>query len=159
MKQERSLFTSALEQTSNVPTAIIRPRPRAGLWSPIPSIGSAIAPSRCTYAFWQVRHGARDPADARRFTRPSPRVERRPTGGGRRWFPGPSSRGRWPLCFHGHAPPYSPLAVLGVPLPTMLIVCRRHWGPVIGWERRRVRPVIAPPPFAPPPVTQLRSRG
>jgi len=42
-KQERSLFTVTLEQTSNVPTAIIRPRPTAGLWSPIPSIWSAIA--------------------------------------------------------------------------------------------------------------------
>jgi len=41
-KQERSLFTAALEQTLNVPTAIIRPRPTAGLWSPIPSIRSAI---------------------------------------------------------------------------------------------------------------------
>jgi len=43
MKQERSLFTAALKQTSNVPTAIIRPRPTVGLWSPIPSIRSAIA--------------------------------------------------------------------------------------------------------------------
>ena len=42
-KQERPLFTAALEQTSNVPTAIIRPRPRAGLWSPTPSIRLAIA--------------------------------------------------------------------------------------------------------------------
>jgi len=45
-KQERSLFTAALEQTSNVPTNIIRPRPTAGLWSPIPSIRSAIASLR-----------------------------------------------------------------------------------------------------------------
>ena len=65
--------------------------------------------------------------------------------------------GRWPLCFPGHAPPYPP-AILGVPLPTMLIVCRRRWGPVIGQERRQVRPVIAPPPFASPPAIQLRSR-
>jgi len=42
-KQERSLFTAALEQTSNVPTAIVRPRPMAGLWSPIPSIRLASA--------------------------------------------------------------------------------------------------------------------
>jgi len=42
-KQERSLFTAALEQTSNVPTAIVRPRPTAGLWSPIPSIRLASA--------------------------------------------------------------------------------------------------------------------
>jgi len=45
-KQERSLFRAALEQTSNVPTAIIQPRPTAGLWSPIPSIRSAIASLR-----------------------------------------------------------------------------------------------------------------
>ena len=45
-KQERSLFTAALEQTSNLPTAIIRPRPTAGLRSPIPSIRSAIASLR-----------------------------------------------------------------------------------------------------------------
>ena len=31
------------------------------------------------------------------------------------------------------------------------------WGPVISRERRRVRPMIAPPPFAPPPAIQLRS--
>ena len=42
-KQERSLFSAALEQTSNVPTAIVRPHPTAGLWSPIPSIRSASA--------------------------------------------------------------------------------------------------------------------
>jgi len=42
-KQERSLFTAALEQTSYVLTAIVRPRPTAGLWSPIPGILSAIA--------------------------------------------------------------------------------------------------------------------
>ena len=51
-----------------------------------------------------------DPATARRFTRPSPPrrrpiVQRYPTGGGRRWFPGPSSAGRWPLHFPGRAPP------------------------------------------------------
>ena len=45
-KPERSLFTAALEQTSNVPTAIIRPRPTAGLWSPIPGIRSAMASLR-----------------------------------------------------------------------------------------------------------------
>ena len=62
------------------------------------------------------------------------------------------------MCCPGHAPLYPPPAVLGVPMPTMLIVRRRRWGPVIGRERRRVRLVIAPPPFAPPPAIQLRSR-
>ena len=32
----------------------------------------------------------------------------------------------------------------------LLIVRRRRWGPVIGRERRRVRPVIAPPPLRAP---------
>jgi len=45
-KQERSLFTAALKQTSNVLTAIVRPRPTAGLWSPVPSIRSASASLR-----------------------------------------------------------------------------------------------------------------
>ena len=49
-KQERSLFTDALEQTSNVPTTrnvrLSADRPTAGLWSPIPSIRSAIASLR-----------------------------------------------------------------------------------------------------------------
>ena len=45
-KQERSLFTAGLEQTSNVPTAIVRPRPTSGLWSPTPSIRSAITSLR-----------------------------------------------------------------------------------------------------------------
>ena len=53
-KQERSLFTAALEQTSNVPTAIIRPRPMAG--RPVIShaqhpVGDRGPPSGCTSAF------------------------------------------------------------------------------------------------------------
>jgi len=50
---------------------------------------------------------------------------------------------------------------LGAPLPTMLIVRRRRWGPVIGRERRRVRLVIAPRPLCAPagdptPITQVK---
>jgi len=44
-KQERSLFTAALEQTSNVPTAIILPRPTAGLCLPYPASGWRSRPS------------------------------------------------------------------------------------------------------------------
>jgi len=69
-KQERSLFTAALEQTSNVPTAIIRPRPTAGLWSPIPSNRSAIA---------SLRRAARllfDRCTTAPETRPLPAVSR-----------------------------------------------------------------------------------
>ena len=67
-KQERSLFTAALEQTSNVLTAIIRPHPTAVLWSPIPSIQSAIA---------SLRHAARllfDRCAIALKTRPLPAV-------------------------------------------------------------------------------------
>jgi len=161
-KQERSLFTAALEQTSNVPTAIIRPRPTAGLWSPIPSNRSAIASlrraarllfDRCTTA----PETRPLPAVSRAHPplRHRPIVQRCPTGG-RRWFPGPSSGGRWPLHFPGRAPTYPPPAVLGAPLPAMLIVRRR---PPMEF---RHRPGTAPgpagdTPFAPPPVIQLRS--
>jgi len=37
-----------------------------------------------------------------------------------------------------------PPAVLGAPLPAMLIVRRRRWSSVIGRERRRVRPMTPP---------------
>jgi len=48
------------------------------------------------------------------------RVQRRPTGG-RRWFPGPSSGGRMPLRFPGHAHPYPP------PRPFWECHCRLCW--------------------------------
>jgi len=45
----------------------------------------------------------------------------------------------------------------------MLIVRRRRWGPVIGRERRQVRPMIAPPPPRAPagdptPITHIKVR-
>jgi len=41
----------------------------------------------------------------------------------------------------------------------MLIVRRRRWGPVIGRERRRVRPMIAATPAGDPtPITQVKVR-
>ena len=69
-KQERPLFTAAFEQTSNVPTAIIWPRPRAGLWSPTPSILLAIA-SLCHAARLRFDRCATAPE-----TRPLPAVSR-----------------------------------------------------------------------------------
>ena len=122
---------------------IVRPRPMAGLWSPIPSIWSAIA---------SLRHAARllfDRCTTAPETRPLPAVScahpahdvDRLSSGVRRGevvIPWPVV---WrPLCFPGRAPPYPLPAVLGAPLPAMLIVRRRRWGPVIGRERRRVRP-------------------
>ena len=67
---------------------------------------------------------------------------RRGGGGG----DSPASRpgGRWPLHFSGGTPTYPPPAILGTPLPAMLIVRRRRWSSVIGRERRLVRPVTPP---------------
>ena len=125
-------------------------------------VGDGVPASRCTSAFLQVRHGAGDAAAARHFTRPSlprrrPIVQWRPMGVGgdsparRPWADG--------LCTSPVAlPPYPPLTVLSTQLPAMLIVRRRRWGPVIGQERRRVRPMIAlPPPSRLLPTIQLRS--
>jgi len=112
-----------------------------------------------------VCHGAGDPAAARRFTPPSrprrrPIVQRCPTEGGgdspvRR--PGADGCCASPVAIPRTLPP----AVLGAPLPAMLIVRRRRWGPVIGREQRRVRLVIAPPHAPagdPTPITQVKVR-
>jgi len=72
-KQERSLFIAALEQTSNVLTAIIQPRLTTGLWSPIPSIRSAIA-SLCRAAHQRFDRCATAPE-----TRLLPAVSRPPS--------------------------------------------------------------------------------
>ena len=52
--------------------------------------------------------------------------------------------GRWPLHFPGRAPTVPSPGRFGAPLPAMSMVRRRRWGPVIGRERRRVRPVTPP---------------
>jgi len=77
-----------------------------------------------------------------------PIVQRCPTGGGS------DSPGSRPGADGRCAPPYPPPAVLGVPLPAILIVRRWRWGHVICREQRRVRLVITPPP-SPPPAIQL----
>ena len=137
-----------------MPTAIIRPRPTAGLWSPIPSIRSAIT---------SLHRAARllfDRCATAPETRPLPAVSRtypardvdRLSSGVRRGGGGisrPVVRGPMAVVLPGSRCPVPP-AILGVPLPTMLIAHRWHWGPVIGRERRRVRPVIAPPPLRVP---------
>ena len=150
-KQERSLFTAALEQTSNVKTAIIRPRPTAGLWSPILSIRLAIASlchaarlrfDRCATAAETWPLPAVSPPI---FTRPSPPpcdVDRLSSpavsdegGGGDSPARRPGADGR---CT-------SPVALPGrFGRTTMLIVRRRRLSSVIGRERRRVRPVTPP---------------
>jgi len=86
--------------------------------------------------------------------------------GGRRWFPGDSLSHR--LEADGHCafpvmvPRTFPPAVLGAPPPATLIICRRRWGPVIGQQRRRVRPVVSPslraPAGDPTLITQVKVR-
>ena len=112
-KQERSLFTAASEQTSNVPTAIIRPRPMAGLWSPIPSIQSTIAPSVMLHVcFLTGAPRRRRPGRCPPFHVPippatstdCPAVSHRGGGGDSR----PVIRGPMAVAFPSRAPPYPP---------------------------------------------------
>ena len=134
-RKQETLFTAALEQTSNVPTAIIRPRLRAGLWSPTPSIRLAIA-SLC--------HAARlrfDRCTTAPETRPLPAVSRahprdvdRLSSGVRREGGGGDSPARRPRadgrCTSPVALPRTlPLTVLSAQLPAMLIVRRRDGVP------------------------------
>jgi len=128
-KQERSLFTAALEQTSNVPTAIIRPRPTAGLWSPIPSIRLTSTSLRRSARLHFDRCATprrRRPGGCPPFHVPIPPATSTDCpavsdGGQEVVIPGPSSAGRWPL----HSPVALPRtltpAILGVPLPAMLM--------------------------------------
>jgi len=126
---------------------------------PYPASGRRSRPPALSQQVFQhVYHGAGDPAAARRFTRPSARDVDQLSSGvrqGEAEIHGPSSGGH---CTSPVAlPPYPPPAVFGAPPPAMTIVRRRQWGTVIGRERRRVRPAIAPP-LTPPPAIQLRSR-
>ena len=160
-KQERSLFTAALEQTSNVPTAIIRPRPTASLWSPIPSIRSAIA---------SLRRAARlrfDRCATAPETRPllavsrahPSRVQRRQTGGGGS-IPRPVVQG--PLCFPGHALSYPPsrfgrATSDSVDRPQVALGFRHRPRTAPGPAGDRPSPLRAPA-GDPTPITQVKVR-
>ena len=166
-KQERSLFTAALEQTSNVPTArdvgrlsgrirrracgLLYPGGRSAIASPVafPACVSTRVPRR------------------RRPGHSPPIVQRRPTGGGgRRRFPSPSSWGRWPFA--------SPVA-LPCTRPGHFVtfwarhrrLCRLSAGcdgvPTPAQERCRVPASDCPPPFRAPagdptPITPVKLR-
>ena len=137
-------------------------------------VSNRVSLSRCTSAFWQVRHGAGDTAAARRFTtavvtmvvvsraHPPPRrrliVQWCPTGGGEAVIPRPVVRRADSRCTSPVAlPPYPPPdrfehATVGL--------C---WSSA-GWMGSHHRPGTAPgpaydrpSPFAPPPAIQLRS--
>jgi len=67
------------------------------------------------------------------------------------------------LHFPGRAPPYPPPDRFEHTTAGYVDHPQAGWGPVIGRERRRVRPMMAPAPFAPPagdptPITQVKVR-
>ena len=126
-KQERSLFTAALEQTSNVLTAIIRPRQTVGLWSRIPSIRSAIASlGRAAHLLFDSCPLFHAPIPLRR----RPIVQRYPTGGGEAVIPRPVVRGPMAVALpRSRSPRTLPLTVLSAQLPAVLIVRRRDGVP------------------------------
>jgi len=128
-------------------------------------VGDGVPLSRCTSAFWQVRHGAGDPAAACRFTRPSPRDVDRLSSGVRREGVIPRLVVRGPIAValpRSHSPRTLPSTVLSTQLPAYVDRSQVGWGPVIGRERRRVPPMIAPPPSRPAgdptPITQVKVR-
>ena len=124
---------------------IVQPRLTTGLWSPIPSIRSAIA-SLCCAARLLFDRCATAPE-----TRPLPAVSRAHPARDVDDCPATSNGGSGgsPVAL----PPYPPSAVLGAPPPAVSIIRRRRCGPVIGREQRRVRPVI------PPSCPRLRSNS
>jgi len=103
------------------------PHPASG-WRSRPSVTLHVCV--LTGAPRRRRRGRCPPFHAPTPARRRPIVQRCPTGGGRRWFPGASSAGRWLLHFPGRAPPVpSPLPVLSAQLPAMLIIRRRDGVP------------------------------
>jgi len=108
---------------------------------------------RCTS---EVRHGAGDPAAARRFTRPSlPRSAA--SDGGEVVIPRPVVWGPMAVVLPRSCSPVSP-GRFGRATADYVDRLQAALGPVIGRERRRVRPVIAPPPDDPTPITQVKVR-
>ena len=152
------------------PTAMSADHPAASDGGPVVSRTegrSAIASPRCipSMCFYTCATAPETrPLPAVSCTPSPPRrrpiVQQRPTGRGALDSPArrPGPPGADDHCASPVALPLpSPLAVLGAPPPAMSILSRWRWGPVIGWEQRRVWPVI-PPPFVPPTAIQLRSR-
>ena len=134
-KQERSLFTAALEQTSNVPTAIIGLRPTAGLWSPKPSIRSAMASLRraaCLHFDRCATAPETRPLPAISCAHPSRDVYRLSSGVQREGvIPRPVVRGPMAVALpRSRSPRTLPTpTVLSAQLPAMLIVRRQDGVP------------------------------
>jgi len=114
-KQERSLFTDALGQTSNVPTdRMSADRRAASDGGPVVShtrhrVGDRVPPSRCTSAFDRCTTAPERPGRCPPFHSPIPPATSTDcpatSDRGRRRFPRPSSGSRWLMRFPGRAPP------------------------------------------------------
>jgi len=163
-KQKRSLFTAALEQTSNVTTVrnVGRSSGRVRRWAyglPYPVSGQQLRPSVTLHVCFLTgapRH--RRPGRCPPFHVPIPPTTSTDcpaaSDGGRWWFPGPSSvvlpRSRSPVPSPGR---FGRATASYVDRPQVAMGSRH-------------RPEMAPgpagdrpsPPFAPPPAIQLRSR-
>ena len=150
-KQERSLFTAALEQTSNVPTArdVVWKSGHVWRWAcgfPRPGIRSAIASLHCvpSLCFDTVPETRPLPA----ILRPSAHdVDQLYSSVRQGWaaIPGPLSRGLWPLRFPSRA---SLIASAGC---FATFQARHHWlcrSSSIGREQRQ-GPASDPPFRAP----------
>jgi len=129
-------------------------------------VGDRVPPPRCTSAFWQVRHGAGDPAAARRFTRPSrprrrPIVQRRPTVGGgdspvRR--PGADGRCASPVALPLDPPPsrFRRATASYVDRPQAAMGSRHRPGTAPGPASNHPSPLHAPLHGDPTPITQVK---
>ena len=114
-------------------------------------------PVGSTSVFWQVHHGAGDPAAARRFARLSSLVVDWLSSSVRHG--NSQSRRPGPLRFFGRSPPVAPRPfcdVSGAPLPAISIDV---WGPCISREQRQ-GPAgdCSPHRFTPTLAIQLQSR-
>jgi len=145
------------------PPVIIRPRPTAGLWSPIPSIRLAIASLRhATHLLFDRCATAPETRSLLAISRAHPsRVQRRPTGGGgdsptRR--PGADGRCASPVTL-----PRNPPVLFGratadyVDRPHAALGSRHRPGTAPGPSGDRPSPLRAPA-GDPTPITQVKVR-
>jgi len=131
------------------------PHPASG-WRSRPSVMLHVCV--LTGAPRRQRRGRCPPFHAPTPPRRRPIVQRCPTGGREAVIPRPVVCGPMAVALPRSRSPRT-LPPDGFERATAGYVDRQQmgWGPVIGRERLRVRPMIAPPPFASPPAIQLRS--
>ena len=133
-----------------MPTAIVRPRPTAGLWSPISAMASLCRAARLRFDRCATAPETR-PLPAVSRAHPSRDVDRLSSGVRREGvIPRPVVRGPMAVALPRSRSPCT-LPPDGFERATAGYVDRQQtgWGPVIGRERCRVRLVIASPPSRP----------